>query len=47
MGVVMWDYFFKDDVDGTKNGHLPKMTVVSKGMMDSLMVSCGLHFLHA
>ncbi len=47
MGVVMWDYFFKDDVDGTKNGHLPKMDVVSKSMMDSLMVSCDLHFLHA
>jgi hypothetical protein len=45
MGVVMWDYFFKDDVDGTKNGHLPKM-VVSKSMMDSLMVSCDLYFLH-
>jgi hypothetical protein len=25
MGVVMRDYFFKDDVDGTKYGHLPKM----------------------
>jgi hypothetical protein len=24
MGVVMRDYFFKDDVDGTKYGHLPK-----------------------
>jgi hypothetical protein len=39
MGVVMRDYFFKDDVDGTKYGHLPKMTVVSKGMMGSLMTS--------
>ena len=27
MGVVMRDYFFKDDVDGSKYGHLPKMTV--------------------
>jgi hypothetical protein len=25
MGVVMTEYFFKDDVDGTKYGHLPKM----------------------
>ena len=39
MGVVMRDYFFKDDVDGTKYGHLPKMAVASKGMMGSLMVS--------
>ena len=27
------------DMDGTKYGHLPKMTVASKGMMGSLMVS--------
>ena len=27
------------DVDGTKYGHLPKMTVASKGMMGSLMTS--------
>ena len=39
MGVVMTEYFFKDDVDGTKYGHLPKMTVTSKGVMGSLMVS--------
>ena len=39
MGVVMWDYFFKDDVDGSKFGHLSEMTVESKGMMDSLMNS--------
>ena len=39
MGVVMRDYFFKDDVDGSKDGHLPKMAVASKGMMVSLMVS--------
>jgi hypothetical protein len=39
MGVVMRDYFFKDDVDGSKYGHLHKMTVASKGMMVSLMVS--------
>ena len=39
MGVVMWDYFVKDDVDGSKYGHLSKMAVPSKGMMVSLMVS--------
>jgi len=39
MGVVMRDYFFKDDVDGSKYGHLPKMAVASKGMMGSLMAS--------
>ena len=39
MGVVMRDYFFKDDVDGSKDGHLPKMTVASKGILGLLMVS--------
>ena len=39
MGVVMRDYFCKDDVDGTKYAHLRKMTVASKGIMGSLMVS--------
>ena len=36
---VMRDYFFKNDVDGSKFGHLPKMDVASKGMMGSLMTS--------
>ena len=34
----MRDYL-KDNVDGSKYGHLSKMTVTSKGMMGSLMVS--------
>jgi len=35
-GVVMREYFFKQDTDCSKFGHLPKMALASKGMMGSL-----------
>ena len=37
VGVVMRDYFFKVDPDGSKLGHLPKMALVSKGMMGATL----------
>jgi hypothetical protein len=39
MGVVMREYFFKVDPDGSKFGHLPKMALASKGMMGALMAA--------
>ena len=39
MGVGIRDYFFKDDGDGSKYGHLPKMVVASESMVVTLRMN--------